>query len=340
MSNLLNENIEKAMKEFGVRLINDAEYDEYISNVNAKWRSEYVRQGDFKSFDGLNLRYYNAFQPKEETSQGCIVIVHGYCGFWGKFHEIAHYFWQAGYEVFFLEQRGHGYCGKQTDDKDMVHVGDYSDYVKDVKLLMDNVILPSIGNIPCILFSHSMGGAIGTLFMEEHPGYFEGAVLSSPMFSIKTGKIPKIAVYLLRVKVKLFRQELQPFPGGKRFDGIPVFASSSTRSEVRYNYIFNQRLKDEHYHTYMFSNGWGCASFRATGKVLKNAAKVKVPVLMFTSGNDSFVNMDGAEIFKKRAACVKHIHFEEAKHELFNDTDEVRAVYFNNIFDFIKTIRL
>lgn len=325
------------LENLGIKLIKDVNYDEYMENENPRWRSECVEQCDFSSFDGLNLRYYHASQGKWKEPKGCIVMLHGYCGFWGKFHEVAHFFWQAGFDVFFLEQRGHGYSGRQIDDKDMVHVMDYADYIADVKTFMDKIVMPSAGNLPKIIYAHSMGGAIAALFLEEHPEYFDSAVLSSPMFSIKTGNTPKIAVKLLCTKIRLLHQEHLPFPGGKRFDGIPSFETSSARSEKRYNYIFNQRLKDEHYHTYMMSNGWGAASFKATARLLRRASKVKTPVLLLTAGNDALVNMSGHEKFAKRASNVQHINYEDSKHEIYNDVDEVREKYFNDIFNFIMS---
>lgn len=328
MSNITLENL-------GIKLIKEADYDEYMENENPRWRSECVEQCNFPSFDGLNLRYYHASQGEGKEPKGCIVMLHGYCGFWGKFHEVAHFFWQAGFDVFFLEQRGHGYSGRQIDDKDMVHVMDYADYIADVKTFMDKIVMPSAGNLPKIIYAHSMGGAIAALFLEEHPEYFDAAVLSSPMFSIKTGSTPSIAVKLLCAKIRLLHQENLSFPGGKRFDGIPSFETSSARSEKRYNYIFNQRLKDEHYHTYMMSNGWGAASFKATARLLRRASKVKTPVLLLTAGNDALVNMSGHEKFAKRASNVQHINYEDSKHEIYNDVDEVREKYFNDIFTFI-----
>lgn len=328
MSNITSENL-------GIKLIKEADYDEYMENENPRWRSECVEQCDFHSFDGLNLRYYHASQGEGKEPKGCIVMLHGYCGFWGKFHEVAHFFWQAGFDVFFLEQRGHGYSGRQIDDKDMVHVMDYADYIADVKTFMDKIVMPSAGKLPKIIYAHSMGGAIAALFLEEHPEYFDAAVLSSPMFSIKTGSTPSIAVKLLCAKIRLLNQENLPFPGGKRFDGIPSFETSSARSEKRYNYIFNQRLRDEHYHTYMMSNGWGAASFKATARLLRRASKVKTPVLLLTAGNDALVNMSGHEKFAKRASNVQHINYEDSKHEIYNDVDEVREKYFNDIFTFI-----
>ena len=110
------------------------------------------------------------------------------------------------------------------------------------------------------------------------------------MFEIKTDGTPKFLISLMLAKIKLLRQEKLPFPGGKRWDGIPTYEKSSAMSEPRYSYIFNQRLEDSHYHTNMMSNGWGYASFRTTPKILKDAGKIDIPVLLLTSGSDALVD--------------------------------------------------
>lgn len=110
-------NTYRSLEKIGVRLIDDNNYTEYINSQNADWRRHHVMQGDLTSFDGLSLRYYYAMQPepaitndllcekssdnllssrassKVHNAKGCIVILHGYCGFWGKFHEMAEYYW-------------------------------------------------------------------------------------------------------------------------------------------------------------------------------------------------------------------------------------------------------
>ena len=85
----------------------------------------------------------------------------------------------------------------------------------------------------------------------------------------------------------------------------------------------------------MMSNGWGAASFKATARLLRRSSKVKTPVLLLTAGNDALVNMSGHEKFAKRASNVQHINYEDSKHEIYNDVDEVREKYFNDIFTFI-----
>ncbi len=56
---------------------------------------------------------------------------------WGKFHEMAEYYWLVGYEVFFMEHRGHGYRAGRIAENDIVHVNSYNDYTQDMTSVYD-----------------------------------------------------------------------------------------------------------------------------------------------------------------------------------------------------------
>lgn len=338
------------MDSLGIKLVPDADFCNHMATVNSPWRKDNVTQGEFSSFDGLTLRYYHIPSTKCHNSddmlsnsqycnpKGYIIMIHGYCEFFGKFHEMVEYYSKAGYEVFFLEQRGHGYSSRQVDDDNLVHVNDYFDYINDLKLFMEKIVSPSALDIPKILFSHSMGGCIATLFLEEFPNYFDGAILSSPMLGIKTGNMPYFMTYFFRAKVKLLHQERLPLPGKKRFDGIAEYSNSSTLSEARYNYIFNQRLNDWHYHTYLPSLGWSCASLKATSKALKNAKKIKIPILLLTAGKDTLVSNQETIKLKNLIDEIFHYDFPNSKHEIYNGNDEIIKKYYEIIFSFCQYV--
>ena len=331
------QNLSDAMLPAGINIIRESEYDDHMVTTNKRWREEHVTEGQFTAYDGISIQYYHA--PQENSPKGCIVMLHGYCGFWGKFHEMAEYYWLAGYEVFFMEHRGHGYSGRQIDENDIVHVNSYNDYTQDIHQFMTEIVKPHIGNLPCIMFAHSMGGAIGALYLEQHPGMFDAAILSSPMFGIKTDGTPKFLISLMLAKIKLLRQEKQSFPGGNTWDGIPNYDKSSAMSEPRYMYIFNQRLEDSHYHTNRMSNGWGYASFRTTPRILKDAQKIDIPILLLTSGNDALVDPEGHYRFANSTPTTEFVIYEGAKHELYNGTDEILEDYYARIFEFLEKVR-
>ena len=74
-----------------------------------------VQSGDFKGCDGNTIHYEALINSDEKAA---IVISHGFCEFYPKYHEMFYYFYEAGYSVFFVEHRGHGFSYREIDDPD------------------------------------------------------------------------------------------------------------------------------------------------------------------------------------------------------------------------------
>ena len=91
-------------------------------SVLKPWRKNHVTAGSFDSFDHTRICYYKAARP---DARSVIVMVHGFCEFFGKYHETAFNFWEHGYTVYFIELRGHGGSGRSVEEKDIVDVSDF-----------------------------------------------------------------------------------------------------------------------------------------------------------------------------------------------------------------------
>ena len=74
------------------------EYRSYIDTVLKPWVRDHVEQGNLVTEDGVRLHYCHAVP---ENPKGCIVMIHGFCEFFGKYHEMVWNFYRAGYSVFF-----------------------------------------------------------------------------------------------------------------------------------------------------------------------------------------------------------------------------------------------
>lgn len=316
----------------GINFIGEEDFFDTMNGQGRQWRKDKVENADFISFDGSKLCYYYSM-PKE--AKATIVIIHGFCEFWGKYHELAWYLHQAGYGFFFLEQRGHGHSDRDACRLDLVHLDSYSQYVEDVHRFVDEVVIPANGKRDLYLYAHSMGGATGALFLEQYPQYFKKAILSSPMFDMKTDNIPKVVISAYMVYLKAMGKMKELSKGQNYFDGKPVFEASSCQSKARYDYQFEQRLKNKLYQTYGATFGWINASLIANRKLLRYAGKVNIPILMFAAGNDHLVNFDGQLKFAERSSNTRIVEYKEAKHELFNSLDYVRVDYYGRIFDFL-----
>ena len=168
-------------------LFGEKDYIYRMETVVRDFLKKNVRHGYFRSYDNARIHYYAI---KHENEKGVIVISHGFCDFFYKYHEMSYYFYELGYSVYFIDHRGHGYSQRMTSDISKVYIQSYKQYVDDLKCFMDKIVTRRSTSDNYILFAHSMGGAIGAMFLEMYPQYFKRAVLSSPLMKMKFKNLP------------------------------------------------------------------------------------------------------------------------------------------------------
>ena len=340
-------------------------FREAAETVLKPWVEEHVTGSQFHSFDGTKIQYYKAVRP---DAKAVIVMVHGFCEFFGKYHETAYNFWENGYTVYFIELRGHGKSG-DPETPDVVDVLDFSEYVEDLKCLLDKVVIPDTpeirtradlhrdrllaGNaknangeekeekgIDLLLFAHSMGGCVSALFLERYPEYFCAAVLSSPMLKMTFGATPdwKIKLLLLASKVRGWKEELMP--GMKHFDpDEPDFEGSGTSSKARFDYQFEMRKDPAADGMYTMNAGtwnWGRAAMDATKEAAEEMEKITIPVLLCQAGKDIYVDNEGQNEFARRVKYVKLVQFPESEHEIYASDPASMKKYYQELFRFFR----
>ncbi len=308
-------------------------YREYMNSVVKSWLETDVHGGTFISSDDTHIQYYYAMS---EEAKATIVMVHGFCEFFGKYHEVFRNFYEEGYNVFFLEQKGHGLSERRISRDYLVHVDDFGEYVEDLKCFMDQIVYPMTENDKHILYCHSMGGAVGTLFLERYPRYFSAAVLSSPMLKMRYAGVPEWQVKALDKLASLLHWGKRPMPGAAPFDPEkPDFENSAASSQARYEYQFMNRVNGQSSYTMNGGTyGWVNAATRATEELRKKAGIIKVPVLILQAGLDDWVDNAGQdEVAGKMRHCELR-HFPKAKHEIYNGTEESLKKYYSVIFRF------
>lgn len=337
-------------------------------SVLKPWLKSQVSAGELESFDGTRLRYYKAGRP---DARSVIVMVHGFCEFFGKYHETAFNFWENGYSVYFIELRGHGGSGRSVADKDIVNVGDFSEYVEDLKSFLDQVVLPENPGLKLrtdlgrrgrkaqrwdgtdrlspgqklLLFAHSMGGCVGTLFLERHPEYFVSAVLSSPMLKMTFGDVPmwQVKLMLLASKVRGWNEELMP--GMQKFDPEkPDFEGSGASSRERFEYQFLLRTDPETEGNNTMNAAtwnWGRAAMKATQDAAAEMEKITIPILLCQAGKDVYVDNEGQNELARRAKHVKLVQFPDSEHEIYASDPDTMKKYYKELFRFFdKASRL
>lgn len=334
----LKANASEVEDKINENFISENNYSETMKNVVEPYINSRVESGYIDGDEGVKL-YYEKY--KVDNAKANIVISHGYTESLIKYHEMIYYFMLNGYNVFGIEHRGHGRSGTLgIADKTQVDVKDFNQYVTDFKGFMDEIVMPNNENRKVLLFAHSMGGAIGAKFLEDYPGYFDGAILNAPMLEVNTGNIP---MFLAKIIVEC---QMALGNGGKYVLGKEPYtpkydpAEISTSCLERFEYFNDIVANDEILQRGGASYNWTNESFKATEEIVKedNASKVEIPVLLFQAGQDTYVKSGGQNKFAKAAKNCEIKKIEGSRHQIFLEKDEILKPYLADVFNFYEKI--
>lgn len=317
--------------------ISAANYSEDMINKVEPVLNSLKKSGYIIGTNNLEL-YYEKFIV--DNPKGNIVISHGIGEYTEKYNELIYYFINASYSVFIIEHRGNGRSGRLGKDIGQISVEKFDNYIEDFKQFIEEKVIPNSYNKKIILFAHSMGGGIGTVFLEKYPQYFNGAILSSPMHQINTGNTPAfIADMLSRIWV-CFGKGNEYMPGQKSYNGQRRFPSRSTNCEERYNYQYDKILKNKSFQTGGASAKWYFEASKATRYIRnkKNISKVKIPVILLQAECDTHVIADAHYKFAKYADNCEVIIVANGKHETYFEVDEITIQVIYKIMNFIESI--
>ncbi len=307
------------------------EFEDRMTMLGKTFRKQVDIDGDFEGCRGVRIHYTYLLHPEERAA---VVISHGFCEVMPKYDELIYYFYQLGYSVFFIDHRGHGRSGRCIDHPGKIYVDDFMDYIEDLKTYMDKVVTVFSRSKKYLLFAHSMGGAIGTLFLEHYPDYFQAAVLCAPMIEMQYGDLsPAVAKMICFFAMRLHWQE-RYLPGHGDYQPGYDFENSAAMSRKRYDYICHIREKTPEYQLGGATYGWMSAAVWAAKEIRRGVGNIRVPILMFQAGRDTFVRTDAQDWFAEHSAQTKLVRFPESKHEIYNASDEIRKDFLNQAFAF------
>lgn len=314
--------------------ISEETYTENMNNVVLPYTESRMKNGYIDGRDNVKL-YYEAYNA--DNAKGSIVISHGYTENLEKYKELIYYFLKSGYNVFGIEHRGHGRSGSLgIADSSQIYVNSFNDYIEDFKSFLDEIVVPNSNGQDLLLFAHSMGGAIGSRFLEVYTQYFSKAILNAPMMKVHTGNIPDFIAKTIVNTAVTFGQGGKYVIGKEPFTPCYSFDSTGTSSENRWTYVNDIVNNDEELQRGGASYKWTQESFKATKEITKkeNASKVEIPVLLFQAGDDAYVKPEGQNKFAEYAQNCNLVRIENAKHEIYFERDEILKPYLKQVLKF------
>lgn len=328
-------NLDQPVLKKDFEYISEDNYLDTMFNDVCPYLESIMIDNYFEGYDGNLIHYRNYLK---EDSRAHIVIVHGYTDFADKFDELIYYFLNANYSVSILEHRGHGYSYRELSDLSKVTINGFDEYIKDLEIFVDDIVTPLLKEDEQLFtFAHSMGGAIATLYMIEHPDIFDCAILSSPMMEVEYGGIPKNVVsFIVNFSIN-FGMKNNYILGNGPYDDTYNFDPTSNRSEARYQYMYELSLNNYNYQTFAGTYAWLDSAINATKDIASNADKYCVDTLLFQAEDDTTVGPNGQNYFVKNADNVSMVIVPNTMHSIFYAKDDIVHPYMDTILSFYNS---
>ena len=288
-------------------------------------------QGDwFRGAGGLRLRagFWTPSTLQARTPRGTVVLSPGRTEPIEKYFELIGNFLARGFCVLAHDWRGQGLSARLLPDRLKGHARAVEEFLDDYGRLLETyqARLPQ----PWIMVGHSMGACLNLLTLENGEDRFAGAVLSSPMLRVKTGKRSMWSVKLaLRWNIRhgkagdyVLDDADDPFD--QEFEG-----NSLTSDAARYDLWRQQLYACPHLAVGAPTYGWLAFAVDAGERALKPRAlkAVKVPVTIVQADRDELVWKQTSRWAAKRLERGRYVEVPGARHEVIMEADEMRAVF-------------
>ncbi len=266
----------------------------------------YFSQGDQRTFintQGLKLSFHSFV---ESGNKKTIVILPGRTEPALKYAELIYDLKGLGYNIYVLDHQGQGASERLLKDSQKGHVRYFNNYVRDFTSWLDEVVIPETQNQERFLIAHSMGGAVGALYLANGKPTFKKAVLSAPMMELNTKPYKETVARALSGALTLARL-------GSKYaqDRGPYVVGGPT-------------------------NRWVHQSLITTKRIDRVAKKVKIPFLLFQSGLDLIVKPGRQNAFCEKSPDCTKLLFSSAHHEILQETDLIRNRALNSIIEFLQ----
>ena len=284
---------------------------------------EFVIEGT----DGVDV-YCRRWMPRD-APRATVVLVHGAAEHSGRYARVADMLHREGYAVYALDLRGHGHTAQSTG-RGRIGPSGMAGLLDDVGALVGRA-RAEVGDVPVVLFGHSMGSVVVQAFMVSAPDDVSAYALSGTMGPAE-GTEEFVAGMRAAVDAGMEDEPLDALAGYNASDE-PTRTSydwlSRDDDEVD-TYIADPMCGDDNPLTY----GYVAVLLETIAEVMEPDAIARipkrVPVLLLTGEADP-VSENGAQVrelerrLRGAGLEVTSCYYAGARHEVLNETnrDEV-----------------
>jgi len=284
----------------------------------------------FRGAGGLRLRaaFWTPSNLVAKKPRGTVIVSPGRTEPIEKYFEVIGNFLARGWCVLAHDWRGQGLSARLLPDRLKGHARAVEEFLDDYARLLD--AWEERAPKPWVMVGHSMGGTLNLMTLQGGESRFAGAILSSPMLRIRTGKRSMWSVKLA-VRWNLRHGKAGDYVLDNIDDPFDhTFEKDAlTSDESRYEQWRQQLYACPHLAVGGPTWGWLAFALDAGERVLKPKAlkAVRIPVAVVQAAEDDRVWKQTNKWAAKRLGRGRYVEIAGAKHEVIMEADDMRAVF-------------
>lgn len=271
----------------------------------------YIRSSDHQI--DLSICEYVSNAPK-----GIIIITHGMSEYKNRYYNFAKFLCENDYHTIIHDLRGHGDSVLFEEDYGYFYDNNGEAVVEDLHLIVE-ATRKKFPNLPCYLFSHSMGTLITQCFLKEYDNTIQGVIFCGQPCK-KALAIPGL---LLAKLIKIIKGEHY------RSNLLQNLTITSYDKQIKGDTLNRWLSRDEHV-VNAYNNDIKCGFIFTTNgfinllslmnKAYKKNYKMKnihLPITFMAGSKDPVIG--GEKKFYKESAFLEKLGYKDIQSILYDD---------------------
>ena len=232
------------------------------------------------------------------------------------------------FAVLSMDWRGQGLSSRMLADPGKGHIDDFATYVADLKLFLEDMVVPATQR-PVIMLAHSMGGHIALRALAElGPGPIAAAMLVSPMTGLRQDALLR-GVMAILPQIRAV-DERYSFGSGPYVATNRAFPNNDLTHDERHFRFTDQWFgADPRLVLGGPTIGWARQALRSMHRA--GAAgyleRVALPIMLLSGSKDTVVNIESHAAVVARLPRAERVVLPGAWHEIMMETDPIRALF-------------